>query len=151
MVYQFTMNLESKLKNFRCPQVLRWNETNVKSPFYRKCYPIFKRHFWQLNIFWWEENGGKKRKCKGKAHVKKAWCKTFLFSSSDRETQRCNGQKSRLSKLISIVQKQQRKYNIRDHYYYHSYLVCLFFFWAELSIKIRLSTASVSEDEWRKF
>ena len=30
------------------------------------------------------------------------------------ETQRCNGQKSRQSKLLSHVQKQLQKYNIRD-------------------------------------
>ena len=44
----------------------------------------------------------------------KARHKTFLFSSSNRGTQRCNGQKSRLSKLLSLVQKQLQKYNIRD-------------------------------------
>ena len=40
--------------------------------------------------------------------------KTFFFSRSNREAQRCNGQKSRLSKLLSLVQKQLQKYNIRD-------------------------------------
>ena len=40
--------------------------------------------------------------------------KTFLFSSSNRETQRCNSQKSRLSRLLSLVQKQLQKYIIRD-------------------------------------
>ena len=47
-------------------------------------------------------------------HQKKLDVKTFLFSSSNRETQRCNGRKSRLSKLLSLVQKQLQKYNIRD-------------------------------------
>ena len=41
--------------------------------------------------------------------------KTFLFSSSNRETQRSNGRKSRLSKLLSLVRKQLHKYNIRDN------------------------------------
>ena len=45
---------------------------------------------------------------------KKLDVKTFLFSSSNRETQRCNGRKSRLSKLLSLVQKQLQKYNSRD-------------------------------------
>ena len=40
--------------------------------------------------------------------------KTFLFSSSNREIQRCNVQKSRLSKLLSLFQKKLQKYNIRD-------------------------------------
>ena len=37
-----------------------------------------------------------------------------LYSSSIRETLRCNGRKSCLSKLLSLVQKQLQKYNIRD-------------------------------------
>ena len=37
-------------------RVLRWNETNVKSVFYRKRDPIFKRHFRHF-FFRWEENG----------------------------------------------------------------------------------------------
>ena len=46
---------------------------------------------------------------------KKLDVKTFLFSSSNRGTQRCNGRKSRrLSKLLSLVQKQLQKYNISD-------------------------------------
>ena len=44
---------------------------------------------------------------------KKLDVKIFLFSSS-RETQKCNGRKSRQSKLLSLVQKQLQKYNIRD-------------------------------------
>ena len=47
-------------------------------------------------------------------YQKKLNIKTFLFSSSNRGTQRCNGRKSRLSKLLSLVQKQLQKYNIRD-------------------------------------
>ena len=47
-------------------------------------------------------------------YQKKLDVKTFLFSSSNRETQRCNGRKSRLSKLLSLVQKQLQKYKIRD-------------------------------------
>ena len=46
---------------------------------------------------------------------KKLDVKTFLFSSSNKETQRCNGRKSRLSKLLLLVQKQLKIYNIRDN------------------------------------
>ena len=47
---------------------------------------------------------------------KKPDIKTVPFSSSNKETQRCNGLKSRLSKLFSLVQKQLQKYSIRDYF-----------------------------------
>ena len=46
---------------------------------------------------------------------KKAWHKTFIYSSINRGTQRYNGRKSRLRKLLSLIQKQLQKYNIRDY------------------------------------
>ena len=48
-------------------------------------------------------------------YQKKLDVKTFLFSSSNRGTQRYNGRESRLSKLLSLVQKQLQKYNIREY------------------------------------
>ena len=49
---------------------------------------------------------------RGRHISKKVNVKTFLFSSSiNGETQRCNGRKSRLSKQLSLVQKQLTKYN----------------------------------------
>ena len=45
---------------------------------------------------------------RGRHISKKLDVKTFLFSSSNRQTQRCNGQKSRLSKLLSLVQKSYK-------------------------------------------
>ena len=60
---------------------------------------------------------------KGKSHQKRLDVKAILFSSSDRETQRCNGWKSRLSKLLSLVQKQLQKYNIR-HIRYSMHKKC---------------------------
>ena len=51
---------------------------------------------------------------RGRHISKKLNVKTFLFSSSNTETQRCNGRKSRLSKLLSLVQNQLQKFNIRE-------------------------------------
>ena len=47
-------------------------------------------------------------------YQKKLNVKTFPFSSSNRETQRCNSRKSHLSKLLSLVKKQLQRYDIRD-------------------------------------
>ena len=47
---------------------------------------------------------------------KKLDVKTFLLCSSNRKTQKCKGWKSRLSKLLSLDQKQLQKYNIRDEH-----------------------------------
>ena len=45
---------------------------------------------------------------RGRNISKKLDVKTFLFSSSNRETQICNGRKSCLSKLLSLVQNSYK-------------------------------------------
>jgi len=45
-------------------------------------------------------------------YLKKLEVKTFPFSSSNRGTQRCNGRKSRLSKLLSFVPNQRLPYKL---------------------------------------
>ena len=83
---------------------------SLKNILFRKyLYIIRKFCFECLSRFWLQPQG------EG-IYQKKLDVKTFLFSSSNRETQRCNGQKSRQSKLLSLVQKQPQKYNIRDSY-----------------------------------
>ena len=63
------------------------------------CIPIsFKPPYFCFNSLYFLDSYSK-----GKARIQK----TSPFSSSNRGTQRCNGQKSRRSKLLSVVPKQK--------------------------------------------
>ena len=53
-------------------------------------------------------------------YQKKLDVKTFLFSSSNRGTQRCNGRKSHLSKLLSFVPNQRLPYKLVEDKYFTS-------------------------------